>query len=623
MANDLQYKIGIDGTAAAATLRGLSGLLVGLGTGAALAGLVRRGLDFNRTMNDSEAAIAKVISQFGGLNDEAAKGEAAKAMQQLIELEPKAAGSLKDLVQGFMGTLAASQAAGISVKDNIDLVGRFANAMANADIPTEQLGQEMRSIVTANIGADSSLARILGITNDMVKQAMEAGNVYGLLTEKIGKLGTAGDTAGVAFSSLETAIDQAAGALTEGLFEEALSGAKSLTSAIVENEATWRNLGAAIGYAAQKFVQVLGFINEVSNVVTDNILALTLLTDANYTVSEAAQIMAELTQARQRDTEAAKEQARAAHDAATQTAPSSLPSASSSPLAATRPAGGDDPFADAMAKQQQLDAIRQAAAEEAMSTEQRLADLRQRMLQIAQEESALKGDPFAVPDAAKLLDLDIRRAETAREIAALERQQAADAASRAESARRSQDRLDAARNSVMGELAVLEARAAGNEKLAAALERQIRLQADAARIAKETGASEAEALRLAEDKLRLEERIAANAKGPETDATGRRKIRGFSSGLDPEDRSNGLSGRPSGPLAKGGPLTAGGGIDAFKRSQLGPGAFDRLQKDPGIMSRMLATTSPSSAGGSSKPARDPSTSKLDSILTELTRIRTT
>lgn len=253
MANDLRYSLGLDGSKfdtevskALAGIKGLSGALGALGATGAFVAILKRGFEFNKVMGDSEAAIAQVLAQFKGLDAAAAKGEAAKAMQQIVDLEPKAAGSLQDLTSGFMATLAASQSAGLSVQQNIDLVGRFANAMANTAIPTEQLAQEMRSIITANIGADSSLARILGITNEMVNQARDAGQLYEFLTGRIGKLGEAGDTAAVAFSSLQSAIDKASGALAKGLFEQALEGSKNLTTVLGENLAAFESMGKSM-----------------------------------------------------------------------------------------------------------------------------------------------------------------------------------------------------------------------------------------------------------------------------------------------------------------------------------------------------------------------------------------
>lgn len=222
---------------------GLGGQIAGIAGAAGFGLLVKRGLEFNQTIGDSETAIAQVLRQFKGLSTEAAKGEAAAAMQAMVDLEPSTAASLTGLVDGFLATLGSSQAVGIDVAQNIDLVGKFANAMANAKIPAEQLAQEMRSIVSGNIGADSTLAKVLSISNADIEKARQAGTLYDFLVGKIGILGEAGDTAGVAFSTLNSALDKAAGALTKGLFDESVDGAKSLAVLLGENADTFERLG--------------------------------------------------------------------------------------------------------------------------------------------------------------------------------------------------------------------------------------------------------------------------------------------------------------------------------------------------------------------------------------------
>jgi hypothetical protein len=247
---------------ASASFSRLSASLGVLGGGFTLGAIVKQGFSFNQTMKDSEVAISNVLQQLAGLNSEASKAEAAKAMQQLIDLEPEAAGGLTDLVQGFMATVAAAQGVGISVDQNIKLVGKFANALANANLPVEQLGQEMRSILTGNIGADSSLAKILGITNEMIGKATEAGNLYEFLNTKIGLLGVAGDTAGVAFSTLNSALSKAAGALTADMFSDSVNGAKSLSAAVDANIESFKYLGKALGDVIELSVKGIGLVAE-------------------------------------------------------------------------------------------------------------------------------------------------------------------------------------------------------------------------------------------------------------------------------------------------------------------------------------------------------------------------
>lgn len=239
------------------------GAVASLGVG--MTALIRRGMEFNQTIGDSETAIANVLRQFKGLSVEAAKQEAARAMKAMVDLEPQTAASLTGLVDGFMATLGASQSVGISVEQNIDLVGKFSNALANSALPAEQLAQEMRSIMTGTIGADSSLAKVLTISNADISKAQQAGKLYEFLVGKIGVLGEAGDTAAVALSSLNSAIDKAAGALTKGLFDQAVAGAKDLAVALEENADTFEQLGRGAAQFVEWLIKGAGKAKDIGN----------------------------------------------------------------------------------------------------------------------------------------------------------------------------------------------------------------------------------------------------------------------------------------------------------------------------------------------------------------------
>ena len=222
--NSLKQGVGID----------LGGKLVnGIGQLQGMfTGLVMRGFDFNKTMVQTEGSIGNVLAEFMHLDAQAAKQEAAKAMKSIVEWEPKAAGTLQDLTAGFMATVAPAQAAGLSVAQNVELVGRFANALANSKIPADQLAQEMRAILTGNITVDAQFAKMRGITPEAIQRAKEAGTLYDYLILKIGKLGTMGKGPDVVLSNLSSAINKATGALAGGLFDEVMHGAEELTTVL-------------------------------------------------------------------------------------------------------------------------------------------------------------------------------------------------------------------------------------------------------------------------------------------------------------------------------------------------------------------------------------------------------
>lgn len=213
---------------------------------------LRRGFEFNRTLADTEVAISNVLQKFQGLDQAGGDAAAAGALQQIVELEPKVAGTLNDLAQGFLASAASAQAAGLTVEQNIDLVGKFANGLANASIPAEQLVQELRAVFSGNITPDAAFAKILGLTNEAVRSAKEAGTLYEELDKRIGKLGESGDTAAVALSTLDSAVDKAAGVLAKPLFEAVISAAKELTQVLSDPAitASLRDLGREIGVLA-------------------------------------------------------------------------------------------------------------------------------------------------------------------------------------------------------------------------------------------------------------------------------------------------------------------------------------------------------------------------------------
>jgi hypothetical protein len=250
---------------ASASFSRLSASLGVLGGGFTLGAIVKQGFSFNQTMQDGEVAIGNVLKTFKGLNDEAAKSEAAKVVQLITEAEPRAAGGLQELTQGFIATAAAAAGAGISAEQNVDLVARFANALSNSGLPLEQLNQELRSVLTANVTSDSFIGKLLegkGLDNKRISQLTQEGKLYGEIVKELGAMGEAGDTAGVAFSTLNSALSKAAGALTADMFSSSVSGAKNLSAAVDANIKSFEYLGSVIGTVIEKSVQGIGLLAE-------------------------------------------------------------------------------------------------------------------------------------------------------------------------------------------------------------------------------------------------------------------------------------------------------------------------------------------------------------------------
>lgn len=209
--------------------------------------------------------------------------------------------------------------------------------------------------------------------------------------------------------------------------------------------------------------------------------------------------------------------------------------------------------------------------------------------------------------------------------------------------RRGQDMANS-RNNIMGEIAQLKALAAGRKSAANEIEREMKIRENTLRIMRETGASEEQAKKLAEQKANLEDRIAGK----------RRKIRGP---RGPQREMGDLSTplATHGPLSRHAPLTQNGGLDGFYRNQKkmdgGPvarpgygkwatmpkfnpytgaayaptvldvgGRVNAAANAPAAATRDAANASQAAAAGNGQA--DPALAKLDDIHAELTRIRT-
>ncbi|MBB5038270.1 hypothetical protein [Prosthecobacter dejongeii] len=262
------------GASLAASMRGglnsAGGLVAGgiATTLAAVGSVGSRGGNFNLTLDNAEVGIANVLRRFDGLNAAAAKNEAAKALERIIELEPITAGGLEDLTLGFMKTLATAKGIGLTTMQNVELTAKFANAVANAGLPLDQLTQEYRSILSGNITKDSQIAKILGITNEEVNRIKSSGgDMFAFLTDKLGEFGEAGDGAQVAFSSFGSAVSKTFGNLTQGGFDEAVSSARELAEWLEGNADASREAGDAIGDYLYVFRD--GFKNLSSEILND------------------------------------------------------------------------------------------------------------------------------------------------------------------------------------------------------------------------------------------------------------------------------------------------------------------------------------------------------------------
>lgn len=491
---------------------------------AGLTSLVKIGFDFNKTMKDGEVAIGNVLKTFKGLSDTGAKSEAARVVQLIAEAEPRAAGGLQELTQGFIASAAAAANAGLNVEENVDLVARFANALSNSGLPLDQLNQEIRSVLTAQISGDSFVGKLLegkGLNNERIKQLTQEGTLYGEIVKQLGAMGEAGDTSAVAFSTLESGVKKALGALTSGMFDEAVEGAKTLSIWIETNKDLFTDLGVGIS-------KTIGFLGNFAAFMNDVRVA--------YVEGSAKQVgdmfgldgapedgFMETFTKRQKAREDAAAAAQATtggtgvtpvNNVTTSATPTSSTAASSSLLAITREIEAVEKMREQIGQRQFQGLLRHLTPTlQIEALEKRITAEKQK--QVQQQNTGPISESAQLENLQSMLELEDRLAQ-----AKQARAEAATAA--AEEERQANEKLlsqQSALADILAQTEILRAQAAGDDKKATALQREAEIQATVKSILDATNLSEQEALKLAREQQDLKDQIAKQ--GDTEDTAGR------------------------------------------------------------------------------------------------------
>lgn len=193
----------------------------------ALENATKRGIGFNRNVEDATLGIAAVLRQFDKVGEFKTFNDAMRSAEAAIEsLKIKAVespASFQELVRAFQATAGAATAARIPLQKQVDLVVLMSQALAGIGIRGEQIVQESRALLTGNITEDAAAAKMLEITKEQIVSAKEAGRLFEFLTERMSAFSEAGKVGAQNFSqrlsALGDTIDQVLGKLTKPIFE--------------------------------------------------------------------------------------------------------------------------------------------------------------------------------------------------------------------------------------------------------------------------------------------------------------------------------------------------------------------------------------------------------------------
>jgi hypothetical protein len=158
---------------------------------------------FNAKLEDTQLGLAGIYRQFRPkefTDFEKAMGASSKTVDQLKKAALETTATFEDLLTAYQSIAGAAFSAGIPMEKHIRLTQMLSHAVAGLGLPSWQLPQEGRSILTGTIGPDSTVARALGITNEMVTQARAQGRLMEFLEQRLSGLSEAGSRANRTFS---------------------------------------------------------------------------------------------------------------------------------------------------------------------------------------------------------------------------------------------------------------------------------------------------------------------------------------------------------------------------------------------------------------------------------------
>jgi hypothetical protein len=263
--------------------------MAGLTAGAAgLGALIKQGIEFNKTMEDSKGGIAgvllmarqyvdsggKVVTGQKAMN--AAFSEASVIQEKLKKDALGTAASYTDLVQAFQSSIGPATKAGIEDLDDLrEITVMATQAMAALGIPTAQAAQELRGLFAGDMGPDNRLNQVLGITKkDLAAVAGDAEAVAKLFKDRLAPAASVAalqtGTLTVRLSNLGDIVDQTMGEATAGLFKDLSGLIAEVSSGVGENAGMFKDLGDTV---RESFAVVKETISDVLGTATASVSA--------------------------------------------------------------------------------------------------------------------------------------------------------------------------------------------------------------------------------------------------------------------------------------------------------------------------------------------------------------
>lgn len=245
---------------------------------------VKRGMDFNASLESSQIAIASVISATNNISTAEGKALAGAEkfnaaqeiskdiMDEIQVLALQTTATFDSLADGVAGIIAPATKAGVSIEKLPKFAVAAAQAMTTMKIPVQQMRTEIESLLSGNINkAQDLLATNLGITGAMVRDWQKQGVLVEELNKRMEAFVIAGAKVADSWSGLkgnmEDALNFLSGKSGKGIFEGAKQSYRELLDLMVNTE-------GKVG-VGKDIENIMGLITEIENAIGDKLIGVT------------------------------------------------------------------------------------------------------------------------------------------------------------------------------------------------------------------------------------------------------------------------------------------------------------------------------------------------------------
>ncbi len=246
-------------------------------------GFVRRGIEFNSTIEQSRIGMASLIATMAKLQDEqgrtlegaekyaAAQSVAADMMKEIQRLGLETTATTQELVQGVQNVMGAAMNAGLKLEQIPKFAVTAAQAMQAMGIPLVQMRTEIEALLTGNINkAQDLLAPRLGIDKATIESWRQQGILYEKLMEKMAAFEQAGKDVAQTWRGLTSNFSEAMDVLA-GQSAQGISG--NLKEAVTELQKLLLTTEGGAPRISEDFEHIAKVITRVEDALGGSILS--------------------------------------------------------------------------------------------------------------------------------------------------------------------------------------------------------------------------------------------------------------------------------------------------------------------------------------------------------------